>query len=489
MKHAKTLIWIFIIISMTGVCLSQEFPIAVGNDDTFGGGGAFDGTNFLFAIMGDSLNQYNITAQLVSTSGNLVGSRFSLGSTGSTPFVAFDGTNYLVVWSDSFPMFGGDNNYYTGNIYGQFVSTSGTLVGTTITFVTGVNNKFARGRGGLTVQDTTYLLTYMKGGDHTDYLYGQRIGKSGNLLGGEIQISNDYARESAVAFDGTNYLVAWCKMAHPNTDKDIYGQFISTSGVAVGTNFLIDGSDNASDNPVTMTFDGTRYLVAFHEQAADSEDWRWNLYARFVTTAGDVQEKFIICDSSKNPTFATSAFDGTNYLITWIEQTGTTHVQGRFFTATGIPLDTAFTLFDTLGGKFPIGGVGGFVDGNFILSVTRLNTSYHEADIYGMFLPSSIVGVKEDELNPIPKEYALSQNYPNPFNPLTVIKYSVVSNQYVSLKVYNILGEEIATLVDGIQDAGYKIHEWNANGLPSGVYFYRLQAGAFVETKKLVLLR
>jgi len=86
-------------------------------------------------------------------------------------------------------------------------------------------------------------------------------------------------------------------------------------------------------------------------------------------------------------------------------------------------------------------------------------------------------------------DYLLSQNYPNPFNPSTSIKYTITSRQFVQLKVYVVLGNEVATLVDEEKPAGSYEVEFNASKLSSGVYFYKIQAGSYVETKKMILIK
>ncbi|MBK8983249.1 MAG: T9SS type A sorting domain-containing protein [Ignavibacteria bacterium] len=83
----------------------------------------------------------------------------------------------------------------------------------------------------------------------------------------------------------------------------------------------------------------------------------------------------------------------------------------------------------------------------------------------------------------------MSQNYPNPFNPNTVIRYSITGNRNVNLKVFDALGKEIVTLVNEKQNTGSYLVDFYGEGLPSGVYFYRLQAGEFVETKSMILLK
>jgi hypothetical protein len=85
--------------------------------------------------------------------------------------------------------------------------------------------------------------------------------------------------------------------------------------------------------------------------------------------------------------------------------------------------------------------------------------------------------------------FRLAQNYPNPFNPGTKIKFTIADLGFTILKVYDILGNEIATLLDEYKQAGTYEVEWNATGLPSGIYFYQLKAGEFIETKKMVLMK
>jgi photosystem II stability/assembly factor-like uncharacterized protein len=99
------------------------------------------------------------------------------------------------------------------------------------------------------------------------------------------------------------------------------------------------------------------------------------------------------------------------------------------------------------------------------------------------------LSVEEEQIDEMPTGYSLSQNYPNPFNPSTTFRYSIPNESKVIIKVYDILGKEIATLMDEEKSVGTYELTWNASSLPSGVYFYQLKAGDFIKTKKMTLLK
>ncbi len=103
-------------------------------------------------------------------------------------------------------------------------------------------------------------------------------------------------------------------------------------------------------------------------------------------------------------------------------------------------------------------------------------------------------GVNESDLDNIPATFELEQNYPNPFNPTTTIKYGLPTKSQVTLKVYNLLGQEINTLVDQVVPAGTHETEWDGKDktgaeVATGIYFYKLVAGHFIDTKKMMLIK
>jgi hypothetical protein len=104
-----------------------------------------------------------------------------------------------------------------------------------------------------------------------------------------------------------------------------------------------------------------------------------------------------------------------------------------------------------------------------------------------LVIPIIIEGVENE--GTVTSDFQLLQNYPNPFNPLTTLQFTIADRQSTILSVYNLLGQEVTTLVNEVKSPGTYTVSWDATGQSSGVYFYRLTAGSFVSTRKLVLAK
>jgi hypothetical protein len=155
-------------------------------------------------------------------------------------------------------------------------------------------------------------------------------------------------------------------------------------------------------------------------------------------------------------------------------------------------------LGDVTGSGGGIGGADGVPAGTILAKC-----DVAEVIVYNVALPDSIRknieiylaakyvvgGISEHQMARLPERYVLEQNYPNPFNPSTTIRYGLSQRTVVTLIVYNTLGQQVAVLQNGEQEAGSHEVRFDAGKLASGVYFYRLHAGAFVEAMKLVLVR
>ena len=128
-----------------------------------------------------------------------------------------------------------------------------------------------------------------------------------------------------------------------------------------------------------------------------------------------------------------------------------------------------------------------YAKGHYEHAIDSLRKAWEDVYKTGLILPKE----SEEDIagNDVPTEFALEQNYPNPFNPSTEIRFQVPEASYVQIKVYDILGKVVATLIDEQKNAGVYNVFWDAGTLASGVYIYTMQAGSFVQTKKLLLMK
>ena len=155
----------------------------------------------------------------------------------------------------------------------------------------------------------------------------------------------------------------------------------------------------------------------------------------------------------------------------WAQQAGGTDVNEGLGIATDGPGNSIVT---------------GFFFGTATFGDTTLSSA-GSADIFIAKLASGVTGIAEEFA--LPRSFNLSQNYPNPFNPKTQIEYSLPKSSDVIITVYDALGRKAQTLVNKFQTAGSHSVSFDGRGLSSGIFFYRLEAGNFVETKKMLLMK
>lgn len=115
----------------------------------------------------------------------------------------------------------------------------------------------------------------------------------------------------------------------------------------------------------------------------------------------------------------------------------------------------------------------------------HMNNVIVESAVWDTVAPIGIININTG----VPKAFALHQNYPNPFNPSTRIKFDIPKTGYVSIKLYDIVGNEVAVITDGIQNAGYFEAEFNASNYASGVYFYKMESESFSDVKRMILIK
>ncbi len=200
----------------------------------------------------------------------------------------------------------------------------------------------------------------------------------------------------------------------------------------------------------------------------------------------------------------------------------TVRIAGNLITSDTIPVTTNWNMIGSISYPIPVSSITGIPSGIVTSPFYTFNHGYNPSDTIlpgrAYWVKSNQAGVlilsstgllrsqnrisilstselppppptDENVITDIPTEFSLGQNYPNPFNPVTIISYALPANNFVTLNIYNLLGQQVATLVHEIQGAGWHEVSFDASSLPSGIYMYRIQAGEYSELKKLVVMK
>lgn len=453
---------------------------------------SFDGTNYLIVwedYRDDFTNKCDIYGARVDATGTILDPNgiaiCTEESKNVEPNVAFDGTNYFVVWQDH-------RNY--PDVYGQFISTTGALVGNEVPICTTGSDQYDinLGYGG-----GKHLVVWQDGADFWNpQIQGQLVDTAGQLAGPIINITNapDFKYAPCVAFDGTNFMVVW-EDHRSGAVYDIYGARIDTSGTVLDTAGLEIVVSFDYKNYPSIAFGGTNYLVAYTEYHVDND-----IYARRVDTSGTVLDSIgiVISDAigSQYPTQV--VISDTNYVVIWDdyrnEFTSGIDVYGAILNRSGTVIDSL--AISPPGNQLYANLASGQGDQVLIVYSGWVDSlggrPAQTMRIWGTWGP--VVGI-EELTDVIARGGLRLQCHPNPFSLATEISYELAENeiQSFSLAIYDVSGRLVkqfnhptnkpvnTILWDGKDNTG--------RNLPAGVYFAQLRSDRLTSTKKIIKLK
>lgn len=198
----------------------------------------------------------------------------------------------------------------------------------------------------------------------------------------------------------------------------------------------------------------------------------WSKVSSFITMRSPAKPQLLDATPIQDqPGYATYAWNRVHYADQYFIQISTTPTFTRAF-RTGSTSDTVKTF-------------SGHSDGQRYYWQVRAN-NIAGPGLWSDVASSTLVGTDAREVGDIPTEYSIHQNYPNPFNPTTTLEFALPQRSQTKLIVYDLLGRGVRTLIDAELDAGYHGIDFDASNFPSGIYFYTIQSGIFVQTKKMV---
>ncbi len=470
---------------------------------------AFDGINYLVVWQDLRRGFYDglYGTRITSTGFVLDPISITISTTTSaqcSPSVAFDDTNYFVVWQDG----RNDTSYY--NIYGARVTTAGTVLDTTgIAISTAMNGQCTPS---VAFDGTNYLVVWLDGRNvgFCD-IYGARVTPAGVVLDTAGFIISTAAYEPgspSVAFDGTNYLVVWYDFH--SSSYDIYGARVTTTGVVLDPAGIAISTTLDEQCSPSVAFDGTNYLVVWHDIRSGS----WDIYGARISLAGVVLDSAGIPISTEaSEEYSPSvAFDGTNFLVVWEDwRSGSGNIYSDIYGArvnqSGVVIDTFAVTMQPGNQLSPYLAAGSA--GQMLITYSAF-TDYinnHPANTmrtWGKFYP--FISIEENARFVTDDAEFGVEIHPNPFLNNTTIKIHSRSNPPLSmerkkkgkrntqtlLKIYDASGrlvkffnhltdQQLQVIWFGDDDSGHT--------LPAGIYFCRFEANSYKISEKIIKIR
>jgi hypothetical protein len=441
-----------------------------------------------------------IAASRVKSDGSIVWDKpicFSSTGTRKNPSICSDGNGgAIITWEDT------RNGTTNSDIYGQRISASGTEMWTSngVVLCDAVNNQTvpkiaSDGMGGA-------FITWLDNRFTTSRIYAQRINELGLIQWGEsgmlISSVNEPAGNPRISStDLGEAIITWAN-GNAGGTWDIFAQKINQDTTLWTINGVSICNEIRTQWKPEIVADGLGGAIISWQDTRRISFNEEDVYVQKINTVGTVewgQNGIPVCTQPGNsnvPQKITSDGNG-GAIIAWEDRrNGNTDIfvqlvnklGATMWSYNGVAVSTA--QYSQIGVTLVSDGHGGAI----LAWMDNRRGAY--LDIYGQRIDStgsfgSATLVENEEV--VPAVFRLEQNYPNPFNPSTKISWQSPVGSHQTLKIYDVLGNEVATLVDEFRVAGKYEINFDATGLASGIYLYRIQAGSFVETKKMIMLK
>jgi hypothetical protein len=402
---------LFIVLTIVLLIGGQSSAFTISTEPLVGEAGfsgASDGNgNFLVGIERVTEDQNGpITAVLFDSTGTILKridtERIGCCSAG----VAFDGTNYLLIWEDSNEHSVPDYSYQ--QVYGLFIDTGGNPAGAPFAISsTGIG---LDGINAVAFNGTNYLVVYTKlidpsKGENWDnrYIAGAMVSTDGTVSG-EFRISEGYGHQPTVDSDGTNFFVVWVE---DSADKEIMGRIVNSDGT-LGAEIEIDSSSLCSDNPPAVKYGLNSYLVAFSDQrgtgsipCSQAGTGGWDIVGQMVGTDGTLINNRFYIKQGGSQIVPTIAFDGEKFLVAYNDYTSDTSnygvcdstegtcwdIRARYVSAEGAVIGNPITI--SAGAGIEVGGIGGYDStSGFLALINKCGNRIFgpKCDVYGKFI-------------------------------------------------------------------------------------------------------
>jgi len=396
-------------------------------------------------------------------------------ATSRYPSVSVFGSVVHVVWEDD-----RDGNY---EIYYKR-STDGGISWEADTRLTN-NSAYSLNPSGAVSGSDVYVV-WSEDRDGNNEIYFKRSTNDGVSWEADTRLTNNSADSyySSVSVSGSVVLVLW----NDNRDAnyEIYCKRSTDGGISWGTDTRLTDNSAFSRYPSVSVSGSVAHVVW-----EDFRDANFDTYYKRSTDGGISwgTDKRLTIDSadSYHPTVSVSgsSADGGVHVVWQDNRDGNSEIYYKRSTDAGISWESDIRLTNDFSTSVK---VSLSISGQVVHVVWQDNRDGNYEIYYKRNPTGNVTGIENISLE-FPEKFMLEQNYPNPFNPSTTIHFSVPTSEFVTLKVFDVLGNEVATLVNEEQPAGNYEIEFSPAGLSSGIYFYKLHAGSFVETKKMILIR